>query len=477
MAALTLAILAGIASSSRASLILSDAFSYPDGNLTNVSGGTWYAHGNIGGIPLLVNNGQVRIAGANLAEDDSANLAGGAYTTNSGFVLYSSYTLIISNAAGLPSSSGNYISHFKDAFAGTNAFGSPSNTPGFSFHGLVWLSATNVANGSNAAPGTFMIGIGNASASGASATSGQLGNILTTNVTYRVVTRMVLSGNQDCTLWLNPNFESDPGVTATDVTSVSNRPGMAAYAFRQAIGSGTAYVDNLRVGTSFADVAPFTIPATNIYPQTILADNPIAFWRLNEGNGNSPTAAGSGVLAHDYAGVHDGVYTTNVQIGAAGYSIADPDTAASFETLAPSNSYVGSISGIDFSQQGSNAEFSVEAWVRGNTPTADNGIVTLGYGGGGEQFSLDAGFGSHRWRFFVRDGNSNTITHTVFGTTVPDGNWHHLVGVCDQTNAILKLYIDGALNGTASIPIGAGVRSATTSLSIGARKAGTGSAR
>src|SRR6266850_2592413 len=145
VAALALAILAGFVCSSSASLILSDNFSYADGNLTNVSGGTWYAHGNIGGTPLLVNNGQIRIVGGNLFEDDSANLAGGPYATNSGIVLYSSYTLIISNAADLPSPSGNYVSHFKDAFTGTNGFGSTSNTPGFSFHGLVWLSTTNVA--------------------------------------------------------------------------------------------------------------------------------------------------------------------------------------------------------------------------------------------------------------------------------------------------------------------------------------------
>src|ERR1700720_3966769 len=108
VAALAFAFLAGMVCSSRASLILSDTFSYADGNLTNVSGGTWYAHGNIGGSPLVVSSGQVKIVGANIAEDDSANLAGGPYATNSGTVLYSSYSLIYSNAADLPTSTGNY---------------------------------------------------------------------------------------------------------------------------------------------------------------------------------------------------------------------------------------------------------------------------------------------------------------------------------------------------------------------------------
>src|SRR5439155_26252892 len=124
---LTVIIVMAVWGCAQAGLVLSDSFSYPDGNLTNVSGGTWYAHGNIGGIPMLVTNGMVRIAGANNAEDDSANLSGGPYATNSGVVLYSSYTLIISNAADLPTAAGNYISHFKDPFLGTNAFGSTNN--------------------------------------------------------------------------------------------------------------------------------------------------------------------------------------------------------------------------------------------------------------------------------------------------------------------------------------------------------------
>jgi hypothetical protein len=80
-----------------------------------------------------------------------------------------------------------------------------------------------------------------------------------------------------------------------------------------------------------------------------------------------------------------------MQPGAAGYSAFDPDTAAVFGLLTASNSYAGEadnsasgIANLDFAQPlGSNAEFSVEAWVKGNAQTQDAGIITKGYGNGG----------------------------------------------------------------------------------------------
>src|SRR5213593_4559112 len=128
---LAIAPLVAAISTAHAAIIFSDTFSYADGNLTDVSSGTWFAHGNVGGTPINVTNQQVKVVGASSAEDDSANLAGGPYATNSGVVLYSTYDLIISNQAGLPSASGSYISHFKDAGLG------------FSFHARVFISTSN----------------------------------------------------------------------------------------------------------------------------------------------------------------------------------------------------------------------------------------------------------------------------------------------------------------------------------------------
>jgi hypothetical protein len=233
--------------STQASIILSDTFSYPDGGLIANSAGIWIAHSAAGSNPLQVTNGQARVVGASGSwEDVSANMAGGPYATNSGVTLYSSYTLIISNNAGLPGVAGGYISHFKDAFVS-------SSQSGFSFHGRVFLSATNTTYGSNAASGTYLIGIGNGSL--ANTASGQLTNILVPGEVYTVVTRCELGNNQSSTIWVNPSSESDYSATAIDYNDPTNQAAMAAYAFRQNNGGGTVYIDNLRIGTSFADVA------------------------------------------------------------------------------------------------------------------------------------------------------------------------------------------------------------------------------
>ena len=128
--------LASVATICHAGTILSETFSYPDGDLKVVSGGVWYPHGNISTTPLYCTNGQAVVIGASSYEDDSADLAGGPYETNSPAVLYSSYSLIISNQAGLPTLAGGYISHFKictsvrplPGFLSTRACGSASQT-------------------------------------------------------------------------------------------------------------------------------------------------------------------------------------------------------------------------------------------------------------------------------------------------------------------------------------------------------------
>ena len=206
------------------------------------------------------------------------------------------------------------------------------------------------------------------------------------------------------------------------------------------------------------------------YRTAVLADHPSVYWRLGEGNGRPPAAAGPGAVAVDYVGGYNGSYTPNVQIGVAGYHVLDSDTAASFGRLAGPTSYVNCASWPDLSQQGSNAAFSVEAWVCADRQTADNGIVTVGFGAGGEQFDLDAngGYGSRTWRFFVRD--SSGAAHVITSRNGPDGNWHHLAGVCDQASGILKLYLDGALEGTAALQPGSGILTSNTPLTIGARK-------
>ena len=212
---------------------------------------------------------------------------------------------------------------------------------------------------------------------------------------------------------------------------------------------------------------------TNAYPQAVLAANPVGYWRLDESPDDG--AGNNGVVAHDYWGGYNGIYT-NSEIALTGYPSTPPDTdtAARFGNIATADSFAGQIPIPGFATNG-NAAFSIEAWVAGPAQSADGGIITKGTGAGGEQFNLDTGAGSnHSFRFFVRDAAGGV--HLANGTVAPDGNWHHLVGVCDELNSNVLLYVDGVLNGSASIAPGAGIQASANPMSIGSRQgAATGS--
>jgi hypothetical protein len=226
-------------------------------------------------------------------------------------------------------------------------------------------------------------------------------------------------------------------------------------------GNYSCTITNSFRGTNTATALLTIVPTPTIsYAQVVMADNPIAYWRLDETNGT---------VAHDSWGGHDGQYF-NANLGLPGYNQNDPNTAAEFGTLAVSDSYVGNIQGIDFSTFANDAVFSVEAWVNGEglAQASGAGIVTFGYGGGGEQFNLDTGSGGGSFRFSVRDAIN--IAHNANGTITPGNTWRHVVGVCDEPNGFVHLYIDGVENAVAAIS--GGIQMGTSPISIGSRQSG-----
>jgi hypothetical protein len=246
-------------------------------------------------------------------------------------------------------------------------------------------------------------------------------------------------------------------------------------------------------GYSSTNAGPVTLGSipgpTSLYQATVLSNNPVAFWRLTESPDNG--TGNNGTIAYDYAGGHNGVYT-NVQLGLPGFSAVDSaDLSALFgpsnNVDATSNSYVSEIyndgiTPVSFAQPvGSNGELSVEAWINSTNSAQVNGagIVTKGYGNGGEQFDLDL-YGN-AFRFFVRDasgavhGPTSTFTPTV-------GQWYHVVGVFDGANGAVHLYVNGAdVADTTGVANGVGLLNSVTTntalpqaayVNIGARASG-----
>jgi hypothetical protein len=224
------------------------------------------------------------------------------------------------------------------------------------------------------------------------------------------------------------------------------------------------------IGTVFSATQNVSVASVGApYPSSVMALNPLGYWRLNEG----PDDGGGNQFAicFDYARGNNGLYT-NVSLAQPGYSSAtDPLlTSAQFGLTGLSagyDSYAGWIQDVDFSAPiGNSVAFSVEAWENGLPETPDAAIVAKeSYGNGGEQFVLDVHKGVYR--FFVRDASGTA--HAVSSTVSPGyGQWHHLAGICDESNGFVKLYVDGALSGTVAIAPGSGILSANN-FSIGSR--------
>ena len=211
------------------------------------------------------------------------------------------------------------------------------------------------------------------------------------------------------------------------------------------------------------------------YPSSVLALNPIGYWRMNDFNLEGDNGVGDdGYVANDYAGGNDGIYT-NASLGDPGYnqSLDSSDSSAQFgETVGPPyvNSLAGQIENIDFATgNGTNAEFTVEAWANGfpNAQVTGGAVVTKGVYNSDDAFNLGMDSAStHHYRFYVRSG-SGTV-YTADSTFAPDGNWHHLAGVCDEVNSKVLLYIDGQLAASASIPANSGEYEAAAPVTIGA---------
>lgn len=237
LALVTLPLLCLFAICAQANIVLQDNFdSYAVGNLTNNSGGFWSGHSGVAPINVVADD-SVSAPNAlqitrNLAQDVNATLTNAPYYTagtnalqQPATTLYYKFTLRMSSA-DLPTSAGTYFAHLKDT--------------GNNFRGKAFALT------SGAAAGNYRVGIANS----ANSPSATWDTDLLPDTTYVVIVRYVVT-NAVSTLWINPTKESDTSITASDSSTPIN---ISTMAFRQASGEGTMNVDDLVVGTNFADI-------------------------------------------------------------------------------------------------------------------------------------------------------------------------------------------------------------------------------
>jgi hypothetical protein len=206
------------------------------------------------------------------------------------------------------------------------------------------------------------------------------------------------------------------------------------------------------------------------YPQLVLADGPAAYWRLDETNYDS-LQYNDGEVCNDFMSGNNGYYTNIELAQLPGYYVNNSGTlitndptemAADFGPPNPAPSEAFAIgTNVDFSAP-TNAEFSVSCWVNGgyegnagNEPV-NGGIVAKG-GFGTDEFAIDDGASGNDVRFIVRTAGATLVSAASTLQLGGKNNWYHLVGVCDESNGVINLYINGLLAVQATVAKGAGV--------------------
>lgn len=186
-----------------------------------------------------------------------------------------------------------------------------------------------------------------------------------------------------------------------------------------------------------------TKPATS-YAQEVLADTPLAYWRLGEASGSAMVdASGS---------ARDGTYVGGPTLGAAG-AVTDGDTAVSFDGIDDhANVPHGAWMNV--------ADLTVEAWIK-TTATGTALILDRDGADTGDrvfQFRVDNGKLQ-----FIRIADANGVIATASATSVAsvnDGAWHQVAATYSD-NSTIRLYIDGAADSVVTDALG-GLRQATT---------------
>ncbi len=151
--------------------------------------------------------------------------------------------------------------------------------------------------------------------------------------------------NQQLVFQWYTNQHAVAGATQSSYTAIAQSNSAGSYTLVISNGFGA-------VTSSVATMSVLTPPAG--YVSTILADQPLSYFRLDEAGGN---------IAYDYAGGNNGTYYGDVTLGVPGYSLADTDTAAFFPGV--EETYVGGIGPAAINFSGPAAEFSIEAWANG----------------------------------------------------------------------------------------------------------------
>jgi hypothetical protein len=211
---------------------------------------------------------------------------------------------------------------------------------------------------------------------------------------------------------------------------------MRAVVWLVAVGCG-------RIG--FDPLADDAAPGTATYVQTVLADHPIAYYRLDET---------SGTVAHDSSGNgNDASYDIcggQLGLGMPGALAHDPDTAAGLSNNGGAG--LGTTASVDVPPGAYvfRGDFTVEGWVEPATPAGpfnDAFFAAEDYNSDGFRAGWDNELSPLVWT------NEDGVTQAPFSletaTTLVAARWSYLVFT--RAGATWSVYVDGAVVATGGL--------------------------
>jgi Immunoglobulin domain/Family of unknown function (DUF5689) len=268
-----------LAARSKAFVLLQDNFSYPDGILTN---STWVAGA---GNSL---NGGVSVSSGSVIIQETGSSQPRAYFTN-GVAGFEVTNQIWAGGAGNSINKGTngymfgtntpvaaiYFSYLLNVTSATNSYHAYFVDTNFAFVARIYASTNTAANGN------YRIGIGASTTLVAATNSAGIAtNIVQQDLSfgtpYTIVARYIPSTGLQ-TVWVSPVAETNSASSARASSTFSAPwPNISGFGLRSATGlssqSGDMTLDNLIIGTTFADVVPssagFNPPFIAVQPQS-----------------------------------------------------------------------------------------------------------------------------------------------------------------------------------------------------------------